>query len=401
MIGTKRHKSYWMAQQTGRLALLAIVLLCLGCSSHDDDTQPADALPNAVPEGSKQPALSLSVYVYASDQSIPTRGDVGNVDPVSSEIRVSSLQIWVFTHDSGELVGYLNPSADELNSRQSATYLMTVSETFADTHPNVDVYVLANTSGTYTELQANSTKASLEAAILRNGSNDPFASTACTTTVPASGLPMSGVLRDQPVYGDNPVLHIGSLQEISTVILTRMVSKVYFLFSRYESSDDNFAVSSITLHGNTIPKEEYLFLGNDGMNYHVGYTYEQEAARLATNIGTTAACEDPTLYQYRDGIDAQYYEDLLLSAVPDKLTLVGPFYMRESDRRLSGTIGYTVNGDERQTDFVMARAGDFARNHTWMVYSYYAGAGSNVLVVNGIFVKEWQEVEKEHKLHNW
>lgn len=54
----------------------------------------------------------------------------------------------------------------------------------------------------------------------------------------------------------------------------------------------------------------------------------------------------------------------------------GPIYLRESDKQLAGTISYSIAGVAQEpVTFQMQQAGDFGRNHTWIVYAYYAGAG--------------------------
>jgi hypothetical protein len=80
----------------------------------------------------------------------------------------------------------------------------------------------------------------------------------------------------------------------------------------------------------------------------------------------------------------------------------GPIYLRESDKQLRGTITYTIGEGtpEPQTvDFAMQQAGDFSRNHTWIVYAYYAGSGN--LQVQSLYVKDWSTKEFNHELYNW
>ena len=83
-----------------------------------------------------------------------------------------------------------------------------------------------------------------------------------------------------------------------------------------------------------------------------------------------------------------------------EVTVEGPIYLRESDKQLAGKITYTIDGGEPQTaDFAMQQAGDFKRNHTWIVYAYYAGAGK--LQVQSLYVKEWSTKELNHQVYNW
>ena len=93
----------------------------------------------------------------------------------------------------------------------------------------------------------------------------------------------------------------------------------------------------------------------------------------------------------------QAYEDLINGA---NLTVRGPIYLRESDKQLSGTISYKIDGGTEQTaDFQMQQAGDFLRNHTWIIYAYYAGSGR--LQVQSLYVKDWSGKEMSHNFYNW
>ena len=366
------------------LAIFVVAVLCTACGGGQENTLEA-----------QKPVLTI--YVYAPEHPIATRDDVGDVPATTAENRVQSLHIWVFEHDSGSLVGYINPSTATLNSQQQDAYLMDVSDNFAKNHPNIDVYVLANPGNT---LGSESSRDALDAAVMGHAEGDAFGLKTPTTSVPATGLPMSGVLRNQPVYGDYPVLRIGSELEMATVWLQRLVSKLRFVFTRSEDSP-SVVIESITLDGGTVPAEEYLFLADDGKKYHVGSGYEPEA-QLTANVDVTAACIDPQTYIYNEYMEATAYESLVENGIAKgELTQAGPFYLRESDRRLTGTIAYAVNGEPRQAFFQMAQAGDFARNHSWTVYGYFASSVGAGMEVSAVYVIDWNELSARHSVYNW
>jgi hypothetical protein len=140
-----------------------------------------------------------------------------------------------------------------------------------------------------------------------------------------------------------------------------------------------------------IPDEEYLFKTPATMTYNTN-----EAELLSPALKDIAKTADPTKYLYFEQ-EAQAYEDTIAAA---NLTVRGPVYLRESDKQLEGTITYKIAGGEDQTvDFQMHQAGDFLRNHTWIVYAYYSG--SDRLQVQSLYVKEWGLEEKNHELYNW
>jgi hypothetical protein len=47
----------------------------------------------------------------------------------------------------------------------------------------------------------------------------------------------------------------------------------------------------------------------------------------------------------------------------------------------------------------MAGAGDFTRNHTWIVYGYFLGSGE--LKLNVVDVKGWTTGGENQDLYNW
>jgi hypothetical protein len=143
-----------------------------------------------------------------------------------------------------------------------------------------------------------------------------------------------------------------------------------------------------------IPDEEYMFKTPASMTYN-----DEDAELLPTPIdgeNGIASTANPLDYLYFNQ-EAQTYENLINGA---GLTVHGPIYLRESDKQLSGTISYSINNVVQEpVEFHMQQAGDFKRNHTWIVYAYYAGAGR--LQVQSLYVKDWSGKEISHSFYNW
>jgi len=208
-----RHIWLWML-------IISFGLMTVGCSSSDGDAE-------------EPQATYLTIYVYSPERPILTRGDMGYVDPSTDEGTIHRLQIWVFEHQSGNLVGYHSTATTTtLNTSQGDTYRIAVSDDFAQQKPDVDVYVLANVTADNCGLSfdQHTTREQLNAAQL---DENHFGLTSKTTTVPDDGLPMSGILLNQDVVGEAPVLRVGSMSNIATVQLTRVVSKMRFVFFEY------------------------------------------------------------------------------------------------------------------------------------------------------------------------
>lgn len=387
---------------------MLIMLLLIACSGDGDSSE------------AKQPAV-ISVYVYAPDKPLITRGDVGEVDPISndeSESKITSLQIWVFEHNTENLISYFSPeSVDHLNSGTGETYQMSASDAFtqAATKPTVDVYVVANVIAGGITLSESTTRTALESSLIEGSY---FGLNTLTEKVPEAGLPMSGVLRGVSVTGSAPVY------KISNVTLTRAVSKIRFVFSREkvepETDANKVKINSIKLNAGMIPTQEYLFLktGEDAPAFPVG-SYGTDATNpakefLASPLDDIAQNADPMAYSYQAGQDAQEYENLINSGLTKtvkndqnedvpapELTQVGPFYLRESSKKLTGTITFQKNdgtSEAKDVPFAMHTAGDFSRNHTWIVYAYYSASG---LVAVTVVVKDWNDVQQSYDVFNW
>jgi len=392
----------------------------------------------------------LYIHVFSPDNPVVTRADIGDVDPTDDEKTVHKLQIWVFStvaytdesgvnHPANELVGYIEPNdLSVLNSSKSDTYMMAVPDAFVlqqarTPQPNVDVYVLANVieDNCGVKFDQNSTKAQLDAAMLQKvGTTDYFGPQTKQNTLPTGGLPMSGRLLNQEIYGSSPVLRIGTEGSVATVPLVRMVSKVLFVFSRFNGSSEKLEITSVTIDGNVtdtdadkskhLPKQEYMFF--DGTynyrNYKVGTEYETTPISFLTsplvNTGYSspgvpndgaheiAGLVDIYKYQYA-GQEGQVYENLVYAGISThELTAVGPYYFRETGLRLKGTINYKIAGsDEVHTaSFSLSEPADFSRNHSWIVYIYYHGG--NNLLVDMVYVTQWKTgASVAHELYNW
>ena len=363
---------------------------------------------SSVEEGVTHQQAKLAIYVYAPEQAAakknapPTRGDVGDVDAITNEGTIKSLHIWIYEQATGNYVGYFSTEdVSALNQGQGTIYQIPVSDDFASKKPYVNVYVMANVTSANCgigTLNKETIRADLlEGAKITGGPTGHFGLEQNTRTVPDDGLPFAGMLTGEPVVGDAPTLRVGTLSAVSTVQLTRAVSKLRFVFAK-TAEQPTVNITSIKMNIGMIPDVEYLFQTPTSM------TYNTEAKELLLDdIDDIAETADPTQYLYL-GQNAQEYENLINAAAKKQpeaeVTVEGPIYLRESDKQLAGTITYTIgDGDPQTADFAMQQAGDFKRNHTWIVYAYYAGNGN--LQVQSLYVKEWSTKEMNHQVYNW
>ena len=382
-----------------------MMLLILACHNYDQE------LPKDAP--------TLQIHVSTPEHPVVTRTDNGLVAADNQEKKVTDLHIWVFEHDNGAPVGYLHPDF----TINGGTFLMAVSDDFADRKPNVDVYVMTNVmvdnSNITSVPDGSATREQLDAIMIEHAADkDPFGLTTPKTSLgDGDYLPMSGVLKNQPVTYNAPVLSIDNVQVV------RAVSKVRFIFSRSASINQEVKIKKITFNGAVIPKAEYLFLNEayTFRSFHIdsnnGYegTPDVENVLLdktgSTDIPITAPSSlDPAKFAWNGASSGQEYENLIneelekteTEDVKREIVEGCRVYLRESDKVITGKIYYTVgDSDElRNEAFSLSEAGDFSRNHTWIVYGYFAG-GNNLRILTVSFT-EWDTLPtSNHNVYNW
>ena len=383
-----KHIGWWLCSM--------LMLLCWSCGGQDTDTDTPD-----VDQGP-----FLEIKVYSPERSQVTRADIGDIPGNEDEQAVHNLNIWVFEHhetdqtNDGKFVGYL--SVANPNPLVDSPYRILVSETFVDNPPAVDIYVTANVaeSNTGIKLDRTTTRDQLEAALMKHDeSHDPFGLTTPQSEIPTDGLPMSGVLKNQPVVGIAPIVSV-----LTNVKVARAVSKVRFVFCNSSNADEQkLTIQSITFDNGMIPKEEYLFL-EAPYTFKVGSEYEAAAPLVNAAKKEVKSYSSPTEYAFM-GQTGQEYEALINKGIEDeRLTEVGKFYLRESDKKITGTITYTVGSSTTALSarFAMSEAGGFSRNHTWIVYGFFAGKDN--LKVFSVDVNDWTESPEspsDHEVYNW
>ena len=401
--------------------LMAMLLMACGGSEEENSSIPEDE------------DCYLDIYVYAPDRPIVTRGDVGEIEiRAKEESEVHTLQIWVFKSSNGDLVGYLNAGGDDeaydvtgakipdpsiLNETGQQIYRMKVSKTFADNPEAVDVYVVANAASCGLTFSENTKRSELDEAVI---SSDYFGTSSLVSVVPENGLPMSTVVKNEPIFGSFPALRIGTETQMTTLRLTRAVSKLRFILCRITETDKTAkkleSIDKITLNGNQIPTQSYLIPRES-----YDYTYDHPAINYQgiPEKSKIPDVTDPTVFVYETQ-KAQDYEDLINenliidpagvneTGVDEKLLELGLTYFRESDKRLAGEIKYKysqsgVQQDQATATFTMANPGDFLRNHSWIIYVYYMDSKIYVLSVTTIGMKKWTDDGRSETtiFYNW
>lgn len=403
----------------------------------------------------------LTIYVYTPGNPIPTRSDERYQSATEDEKKIHTLQLWVFKHtadaNDGELVGYMNDVNVDLTAGK--TYQVVVSRDFSDHPTSVDVYAVANVA------QANAghtftrqtTRAQLDAATL---SGDCFgvASDKLVQSVPADGLPMTGVLKDQGVVGTFPALRIvdksDATQKMAEVNLVRSISKLRFVICRSDGTNLNEQldeITGITLDANMIPQQSYLMLSEPydrslkpadplaSSRIHIvpgayegAVSFGSVKAVDGTTVIIPVRADDPSTDPYKESAKDWLFDALnpdgtarfanasadantpvwsvYAQAIEDGITNnelyeYGLTYLRESDKKITGTVTYKTKDQsdaERTATFEMDVAGDFSRNHTWTVMLLFEGGKLRTINVVDVGVRSWHTAsESDHDVYNW
>lgn len=341
------------------------------------------------------PELMVSLYIPGATM---TRAETGTVSPLDDERRITSLQIWVFLSEDGSLVSYRRFSSDlgqtGIPNATITRFGLPLSEEMftllsADTRPKVDVYAVANVESATGNIPGENTSRDAldQRVVTKIGNNWPI-----TTSVPEAGLPMTGVLKAADVTGGYPVLNI------STLKLTRVVSKIRFVFSQQGLPSDGSTpatvpnehceIISVAFDGTDngkdcqISQTERLFttqsidLGDEPAYTPLTASFSgTDNAPLIPN-NQISVVEDPEDLFFRglghETETAENYEARLDAAIAAE-SQVGPIYLRETDKTISGYITYRTqaNGENQVARFSMEAGDVFSRNHTWIVYACF------------------------------
>ena len=166
------------------------------------------------------------------------------------------------------------------------------------------------------------------------------------------------------------------------------------------------------------PKAQYLGLSSpDSVDGHLPSCHLKDASPkyesgtddngIALSPLSAAASqipeyENPTAYAYTGAKTGQDYEDLINTGIGSgHLAEIGKFYIRESDKPISGKIHYTIGTDPtpKSSPFHMAKEGEVSRNHTWTVFDYLSA--KELLVISSVNVLPWQTEDTDYPVYNW
>lgn len=383
------------------LALFIATVLCLclvSCSSGND-----------TPGGEPDPILTINILAPAEQEGSLTRADVGTVPALENENRIYHIWVWAFlTGDTnGDNAVPVGSLYQELGGVLSTTCQMSISPDVVSGDKNLDIYVIANSeaipSASY-HMGHNVTLGTIKNLVFGKATNgteqyDDFGITTLQHTVPDDkGLPMS-----QHALGCE-VIKASKLSKDVNIALRRAVSKLRFVFAR-STGLPGVQVTGFTLDGGLIPDQEFVFPDNrDSRTPHIPNSvgYNTQTADYSKPLDTEGILEadNPKTLGWNGTETAEAYTQRLAEAYVgyENSLYYGLTYLRETDKKLTGTIKYKLNDDdtERSVSFQMAEANDFTRNHEYIVYAYFEKSGLNVTVS----VTDWEKHDIVHEFMN-
>lgn len=360
-----------------QLCMLAAIPAFFGCANDGDGIFEGDTVP-------------MTLYLQASGAH-QTRAYIEELAAEETESNINTAQVWFFDGETPISYATSNSNKVTINVPQAAINKGTV-----------DAYIIANAGGALSAtLGENSTLAEIQAATL---AATQFGTATPVTTVPDAGLPMSRIVKGlELTQGGEVKPNLGEIE------ITRAVSKIIFAFGMYDG--DLGDIIGISLDGGQIADKEHIlavdpatnaadyttpYLGDLKSNITAG---SYEAAELIfgaktgttplvanADIFTTETDDNPSNYTWVNWItksdiaplsDKEKARQYYIAITPFTTHTV---YLRESDKKLKGTIYYRLSSDAtaevKTVTFEMdpeSTVQDFARNHVWIVYSYFEG----------------------------
>lgn len=359
----------------------------------------------------------LNIHIEAPEHG--TRADEGQVDGAGGENGLYQTYIWVFDASVADATAVpVGAITQNLNGATSSTLQVSIDRDVVSRAPNLDVFVVANVASipsAYYHMGPDNppiTRGKLKEmvfgklAIDTKDYDDFGTSNPLHAPESGKGIPMSQYALNQKV------INSGVLDRPVNLALQRAVSKIRFVFAR-ETGVTDAVITGITLGNGLIPTTAHLFPTQptdptsetnvalakrtpnlpENVTYENGFTFNEELAN-----GDILEHPDPALLSIQSGETAQKYTGRLSEAFrgKEKSLYYGLTYLRETGKKLTGTIHYKLGGTPYDIPFEMADEGDFTRNHEYLVYAYFKKSGLNVTVS----VMDWKKYEIVHQFAN-
>ena len=362
--------------------LATIVCVCLIACSSDND-EPAQP----------QTYLNINIFAPTEKRSSLVRADHGSVQAIAKENLIYDVWVWAFLTgdtkgDNAQPVGSLYK---ELGGVSSTTCQMGIAPNVIVGDKKLDIYVVTNSeailSGSYDMghgLTLGQVKNLVFGKVTQNATAyDDFGVSVLQNAVPeGKGLPMSQYATGQDV------INASKLSKSVSIQLRRAVSKIRFAFAR-RTGLPNVQVTGFTLEGDLIPNQEYVFPNNTDSrtpNIKTSAGYDKTPLTFTQTLDTDDILQhdNPKSLGWNGSESGEEYTDRLEEAFGTYTSSLyyGLTYLRETGKKLTGTISYklsdAVDAIEYSAPFEMAEAGDFTRNHEYLVYAYFDGGALNI-----------------------
>ncbi len=392
------------------MAMLLLVMVA-GCKDIGDEFADINdaRIHTTTPKVNEKDLAQIDLYLYFPEEQSHTRAEEPFVNGIALENEIKTLQIWVFDHTNhDQLLAYhedANIVASGIQRIQFGIEGVSTNDeilAFAEAHTSADVFVVINGASMQENFFKKETSYNDLDGYKLSGNQFGVSS---PISNPENGLPMSGVDYDAPITRQGKIF---TIRQGTSINVVRAVSKVRFVFTRSKYMD-NVGIKSVTLNGDLIATEESLFIPSSSFdaNNHVieanisgGYETASISYNNSDNSDVLTADDikwhpDPLSLAWNPNNTEQTpqsWENAINNAIAnEQATEFGRTYLRETDKRLSGTIVYkNTAGGYTTLPFEMAADDPYApsyffRNHTWTILGYFINGQLQLRVI----VQRW------------
>ena len=298
----------------------------------------------------------------------------------NTEEKITSIRVWAFKSGSDRAtatpIGF--KSETNLSAKGSHKVSMMITRKNAENLDKIDLYILLNaeSEGVLDGKDCiKMTREDLEKLVIKNQFGITADSTAQTTVVPPAGLPISRVIKELDVTNNIKDNATEAALHSINIPLIRAVSKLHFFFTR-KNVKDTVVVTRIEVNENVIPIQSSVFptattdakKETEGLTGNLtSLTYLSQKIKF-DSVATKdiKPVQDPESYIRKPDQTAEAY----ITQLRGVTTECHPSYLRETDKKLTGTIYYKLSksGDEKKATFSISNA---YRNHEMVVYGYF------------------------------
>lgn len=336
------------------------------------------------------------------------------------ESNIHSIRVWAFNsenaNDNDIAIGYRKETLSTPINGESDMHSISIKlprNTQTQENQHIDLYILANAESigsfslygkeaSFSDVfnEKSLTRKQLKELVIQNQFGITTDGKPQDTVVPSTGLPLSRVLTHISRNEHIAETETGAAAKAITVPLVRAVSKLHFFFARKaKASTENVEITKIEIDEQVLPMESRVFpmevtedkIETEGLIGYFPYDTQYIGRKMALEGIPTSnikEVETPEALKRQEKETASAYMSRLHAAT-DECNL---FYLRESNKPVTGTIFYKLNSSSgvKQATFNIPLS---HRNTEMVVYGYFLDGGTADINLK-YYVTAWNEKEE-------